>query len=35
MLILIYLALCVIGGLPWWAYVVGIVAWWITADWST
>ena len=35
MLLLIFLVLCAATGMPWWVYVIGIVVWWITADWST
>ena len=34
MLILIFLALCAIGGFPWWAYVGGIAVWLFASDWS-
>ncbi len=34
MLILIFLALCAIGGFPWWAYVGGIAVWLFATDWS-
>ena len=34
MLILIFLALCAIGGFPWWSYLLGIAVWLFASDWS-
>jgi uncharacterized membrane protein YkgB len=34
MLIIIYLLLCAAFGMPWFAYVGGIVVWFFTTDWS-
>lgn len=34
MLFLIYCVLCLVFGLPWYAYVIGLVVWIYGTDWE-